>query len=52
MSGYQVAVWFCKDCAWVWKTLSAEYETEDQCPSCNSCRSQRIIQPKDIKKLV
>ena len=52
MSKYQIAMWFCKDCAWLWKTLSADRETEDQCPSCNSYRSQRIIKPKDTKTLV
>ena len=52
MSNYQITMWFCKECAWFWKTLSAGNEQEDQCPSCSSHKSQRIVKPKDTKFLV
>ena len=51
MKGYQIALWYCKNCAWSWKTLSTDYETEDQCPSCSSHHSQRVIRLKDLKSL-
>jgi hypothetical protein len=51
MTPYQISTWFCRDCAWIWKKLSAKLEEEDQCPDCNSLRCQKIIKLSDIKSL-
>ena len=51
MKNYNIALWFCKSCAWSWQTLSSEFETEDQCPECNSCFTQRVIKQKDLNYL-
>jgi predicted Zn-ribbon and HTH transcriptional regulator len=61
MKGYNIALWFCKTCGWSWQTLSSKFETEDQCPECNSyfetedqcpeCNSyytQRVIKQQDL----
>jgi|TARA_Y100000592_G_scaffold60416_1_gene94442 rubrerythrin len=48
MKGYNIALWFCKTCGWSWQTLSSKFETEDQCPECNSYNTQRVIKQQDL----
>jgi Zn finger protein HypA/HybF involved in hydrogenase expression len=48
MKGYNIALWYCKSCSWSWKTLSSEFEKEDQCPECGSHHTQRVIKQKDL----